>query len=365
MYQSTATIQITPPNSRILEYADFSSEGSGYLAQQQFYTTQYEILRSRDLAESVVRAEGVEDHPELTGEIRQRSLIGELRALPGAIAAATQPKRSSATAGLDADQLRERAIRNAGGALRGRIGVEPVRNSNLVYIRVQAFDAQFAARMANAVVREYTRSTMQRRFASGTQAREFLEDQLAAMRISLERADQALLDFAQANQVADLEQRMLMATSSLNDLNTRLSTVETELVQLGSFKTMIERGQAADINLINESQQVRDLRQQRAQLATEYSSLSQRFKEDYPTLVELRNQMDTISDQIAEERTLAIRSILSRYNSMLAEAESLRDAIERREGGILALSQQGVQYNILKRDFETNRELYDGLLQRM
>lgn len=365
MYQSTATIQITPPNSRILEYADFSSEGSGYLAQQQFYTTQYEILRSRELAESVVRAEGVEDHPELTGEIRQRSLIGELRALPGAISNALKTQRPSTAELNDPEQARERAIRSAGGALRGRINVEPLRNSNLVYIRVQAFDPEFAARMSNAVVQEYMRSTMQRRFASGTQAREFLEDQLAEMRISLERADQALLDFAQANQVADLEQRIVMATSTLNDLNTRLSTVETELVQLGSFKTMIERGQAADINLINESEEIRALRQQRALLATEYSSLSQRFKEDYPTLVELRNQMDTISDQIAEERTLEIRSILSRYNSLTAEAESLRDAIERREGSILALNQQGVQYNILKRDFETNRELYDGLLQRM
>ena len=128
---------------------------------------------------------------------------------------------------------------------------------------------------------------------------------------------------------------------------------------------MIERGQAADINMINESDEIRDLRQQRAQMATEYASLSQRFKEDYPALVELRNQMDEISDQIAEERTLAIRGILSRVQQLVAEAESLREAIEQREGSILALNQQGVQYNILKRDFETNRELYDGLLQRM
>lgn len=365
MYQATATIQISPPSSRILDFADFSAEGTGYLAQQQFHTTQHEILRSRELAESVVRAEGVETHPELTGEIRQRSLIGELRALIGAIRGALSGKPEPATATSDPEQARELAIRSAGSVLRSRVTIEPVRNSNLVHIRVEAFDPQFAARMANAIVAEYIRSTMQRRFAAGTQAREFLEDQLAEMRIALERADQALLDFAQRNQVADLEQRIEMATASLNELNARLSQVETELVQLGSFKTMIDRGQAADINLINESEEIRALRQKRAQLATEYASLSQRFKDDYPTLVELRKQMDAISDQIAEERTLAIRNILSRFNSLTAEAESLRDAIERRERSILALNQQGVQYNILKRDFETNRELYDGLLQRM
>ena len=365
VYRSTATVQITPPNSQILEYADFSSEGTGYLAQQQFYTTQYEILRSRDLAESVVRTEGVEEHPELTGEIRQRSLTGELRALPGAIKRALSPNKRPQINGLSAEERRDRAIRSAAGALRGRVSVEPVRNSNLVNVSVEAFDPDFASRMANAMIDEYMRTSMQRRFEAGSQAREFLEDQLADMRVQLERADQALLDFAQRNQVADLDQRIEMATSTLNDLNQRLSDIETALVTLGSYKTMIERGQAADINMVNESEEIRDLRQQRAQMATEYASLSQRFKEDYPTLVELRNQMDTISDQIAEERTLAIRGILSEYNSKSAEAESLREAIEQREGTILALNQQGVQYNILKRDFETNRELYDGLLQRM
>lgn len=365
VYRSTATVQITPPNSQILEYADFASDDGGRFGQQQFYTTQYEILRSRDLAESVVRTEGVEDHPELTGEIRQRSLIGELRALPGAIKGALTPDRRPQIEGLSEEQRRERTIRSAAGALRDRLTVEPVRNSNLVNVSVEAFDPEFASRMANAIVDEYMRTSMQRRYQAGAQARDFLEDQLGDMRIQIERADQALLDFAQRNQVADLDQRIEMATSTLNDLNQRLSNVETELVTLGSYKTMIERGQGADINMVNESEEIRELRQQRAQMATEYSSLSQRFKDDYPTLVELRNQMDTISEQIAEERSLAIRGILSRFNSLSAEAESLRTAIETRESGILALNQQGVQYNILKRDFETNRELYDGLLQRM
>ena len=365
VYRATATVQITLPNNQILEYANFTSDQGGYFGQQKFYTSQYEILRSRDLTESVVRAEGVENHPELTGEIRQRSLIGELRALPGAIKNAFTSQRTASVEPLSAEQRRERSIRAAASSLRGRLEVQPVPESTLVHVRVSAFDSEFAARMANAIVDEYMRSSMQRRFQAGNQAREFLEDQLSEMRIQLERADQALLDFAQRNQVADLEQRIAMATSTLNDLNQRLSNVETELVTLGSYKTMIERGQAADINMVNESDQIRNLRQQRAQMATEYASLSQRFKDDYPTLVELRNQMDTISDQIAEERTLAVRGILSRFNSLTAEAESLRDAIETRESGILALNQQGVQYNILKREFETNRELYDGLLQRM
>ncbi|MCA1778404.1 MAG: polysaccharide biosynthesis tyrosine autokinase [Xanthomonadaceae bacterium] len=365
VYRSTATVQITPSNSRILNYADFAGDQRGYLASQQFYTTQYQILRSRALAEAVVRTEGVENHPELTGEIRQRSLIGELRALPGVVKRGLFPPASVEAGQSSPNQRRERAIERAAGTLRARLSINPLENSNLVAVSVSSFEPQFAARMANAVIAEYTRSSMQRRYEAGTDAREFLQEQLNDMRISLERADQALLDFARSSQVADLDQRLRMGTQSLESLHQRLNTVTTELVQLGSYKTMIERGQAADVSLVTDNAEIATLRQRRSEMATEYASLSQRFKDDYPTLVELRNQMDEISNQIANERTLIIRGILSRFNSLSAEADSLRVAIEDRETGILQLNQQAVQYNILKRDFETNRELYDGLLQRM
>ena len=366
VYRSTASIQINNESSRILGYEDFAPSEGGFSSAQQFYTTQYEILSSRALSEAVVRNQGVEDHPELTGEIRQRSLLGELKSLPSMIGSVfSGPESEPQISALDAEQRRESAIVAAAGVLRSRMDIEPVRNSKLVRVSVSAFDPEFAARMSNAVVEEYTRSSMQRRFAAGSQARLFLEEQLAEMRIALERSDQALLDFAQRNQIADLDQRISMANTALEDLNVRLSEIETILVRLGSFKNMIERGDSNNINLVNDSEQIRTLRNQRAQLATEYASLSQRFKEDYPTLVELRSQMNQISDQIVEERALVIRNILSNYSSLSAESESLKGAIEVREAGILALNQQGVQYNILRREFETSRELYDGLLQRM
>ena len=144
--------------------------------------------------------------------------------------------------------------------------------------------------MANAVVEEYIAlKSMQRRWNAGAQAREFLEGELADMRIELERADQALLDFAQAQPGGRPRPAHRDGQhSTLNDLNQRLSDVETELVTLGAYRTMIERGQAADINMVNESEAIQACASSAPQLATEYASLSQRFKDDYPTLVELQ-----------------------------------------------------------------------------
>ena len=365
IYRSAATLQVDPSGAKILNYQNFTDSAGGGYGTLSFYKSQLAILRSRDLSENVVRAEGIEDHPELNGEIRQRSVTGELRSMFHTITSAFRPGERSSAGSLSAEQRRELQIKRAASALRSRLSAKQMPDTNLISVAFDSYSGQFAARVANAVVMEYKRSTMQRRYDAGSEARGFLQEQLGEMRIDLERADQALLDFAEETQVADLEKRLEMTGNTISDLNQRLTEVETELITLQGYKSMIESGQAGDIKLLNENEDIRQLRRERAQIATEYASLSQRFKEGYPALVQMRNKMDTISDQIAEERTRALRRILSQYNSLAAEAEALRNEIESREQSILALNQQGVQYNILKRDFETNRELYDGLLQRM
>jgi len=366
VYRSTAVVQINHESARILRIEDFEAAPRSWQGVEQYYQTQYEILRGRQLAEDVVRRLEVYDHPEFTGEIRQRSLTGELRALPHRIRNVFRSDRGQGqNRNLDPEVARQIAIRRAGSILRSRIQIGPRQNSRLVNVSVSSFDPQFAARLANGVVDEYIRSSMQRRYDAGQEAREFLEEQMGDMRIALERADQALLDFAQDNQIADLGQRIEMAKASLGNLNDRLSRTQGDLLQMTSFRSLIENGNGSNIRLVANDEQLRGLNSQRASLSTEYASLSQRFRDDYPALVELRSRMAEVDLQIAARRQSIINGVLSEYDNLSSEIVAINDAILEREGQILSLGQQGVQYNILRREFETNRELYDGMLQRL
>lgn len=365
VYRSTAVVEINHESARILRIQDFLPDAGSNQAVEQFYTTQYEILRGRALSEAVVRQEGVESHPELTGEIRQRSLMGELSSVIGVLRGAfSRPPEGNASP-VDAERQREAAIRRAGAILRSKIQVNPHRGSRLVSVSVSSFDPQFAARMANAVVDQYIRSNMQRRYDAGNEARSFLQDQLAEMRISLERADQALQDFAQENRVANLEDRQEMASQSLRDLNARLSDAQTRLLEYQAYREQIQSGRSTQLASVLENEAVRGLRMQLADLSTQRASMLQTFKEDYPAVVELNTRMTQIQAEIDELMRREVQVISSQYENLRAQTQTLEEAIVERENGILALSQQSVQYNILKREFETNRELYDGLLQRM
>lgn len=360
-YRSTAQVQISPQSARILEYQDFSGEGaSGGRSFQEFLTTQFEILRSRSLSEKVVEEHDLENHPELAGEVQQRGLVSQARSLLGTVLGAFRPDPSGPQTRSEQSE-----IRSAAGRLRQRIQVEPVRNSRLVNVSVTAFDPQLAAEAANALVQEYIDSTLQRRYESGNEAREFLEGQLEDMRIALERSDQALMDFARRNNVPDLEERLEMERESMRSMNERLNQVQSELVTVSSWQSLIEEGRIDNLEPVVNDGALAGLEAQLVEAETEYASLSETFLDSYPAVEKVQSRIDNLRSEIAQRKQTIVENIVGRYENLQAQEQALQEAISDREQGILALNERAVQYNILKREFETNRELYDGLLQRM
>ncbi|AGA33055.1 exopolysaccharide biosynthesis protein [Thioalkalivibrio nitratireducens DSM 14787] len=362
-YRAEATVQIKPEGGRILAYEDFESSARGAAGNQQFLTTQYEILRSRSLAEAVVRREGLQDHPELTGEIRQRSVMGEMRELAGMLLAAIRPAAGGEHDVSDAAP--SDPVRAAAKHLRDRIEVQPVRNSNLVQVSVVGFDREFSSRLANAVVREYIEGTMQRRYDAGSEARKFLQTQLDEMRIALERSDRALADFARDAHVSDLAENMEMARAGLRSLSERLDDVRNELVQLAGWRELVQQGRIDHLDPVANSATIADLQTRLLDASAEYASLSERFLDSYPTVAETLRRIELLRAEIAAEKQKIADGILGRFETLRAQEAALERAIAEREERIMAMNEQGVQYNILRREFETNQELYDGLLQRM
>lgn len=361
-YRSTATIEINPQNTRILAYQDFGPDQRGWRAEDLFLNSQYQILRSRALAEDVVRNSNALNHPELKGEIRQRSLIAEVRSLVSTVAGAFRTSNDYLPAGA---RNEHDPVRFAASRLRNRIEVQPVRDSRLVNVSVTGFDPAFAAEMANALVDQYIKTSMQRRYDAGDEAREFLEQQLADMRISLERSDQALMDFARDSNVADLEERLSMTRTAMRRLSDRLNEIQGELVQISSWRELIEQGRIDHLDPVVNSEVLADLERRLLEANTEYTSLSELFLDDYPAVQEVRSRINRLEQEIQTRKQTIVNNILGRYDNLHAQEASLQEAITQREMDILNLNERAVQYNILQREFQTNRELYDGLLQRM
>lgn len=362
-YRATALVLIEPEASQILSFADFDP-GTGRTSAE-YRASQYEILRSRSLAEAVVRAEQLEDHPELTGQVRQRSLPAELRALASLLVSALSPgaDRSAHRMGEAAGQD---PVAAAATALLEKLQIEPIRNTQVVRVSVVSFDPDFSARLANAVVREYIDGSLQRRFDSGTQARRFLEGQLDEMRIALERSDRALAEFARQARVSDLDENIQLTREGLRGKSARLEEVRRELLQLSGWRELARQGrQVEHLDPATGSQRLAELEARLQDATLEYNSLAEQYTDSFPAMTEKRREIEALRSEVAAERNKVVAGIAGRLEARQAEEQSLQRAIEQREEQLMLLNERSVQYNILRREYETNKELYDALLQRM
>ncbi len=363
-YRATTSVMINAPSqSSVLSIQDY--EASSWFRHQEFMPTQMQVLTSRALSEEVVRREGLENHPQLSGEIRQRSLIGEVRQLVRMAIAAVRPVAE--VSGDEAETAPEPVdlVQRAAARIRGGLEVAPVRNSTVVNVSFVSFDPEFSARVANAVVREYTRDSVQRRLDSGLAAREFLQEELEAMRIALERSDQDLAEFSRRSGAANLEDNLRMARTGLQSLTERRDEVQRELVQIQGWRDLIRQGRIDHLDPVVNSATIAGLRERLVDASAEYANLSERFQDSYPTVAEVLRRMQLLRQEIANERQSIANGIIGRFETLTAQVSALDQAIAEREQRLMALNERGVQYNILRREFAANQELYDGLLQRL
>lgn len=339
LYRAKAVLEINPPVVEVLNETSARSGGRGGGDDARFLATQYGLLESRSLAERVAQDLNLASNPEL---------------VPQEIDRATRQKI-------------------AASLVQGGFEVKPVPGSRLVDIAFSSASPQLAAQVTNSFADNFINSNLERRYEASSYARDFLQRQIAKVRGDLERSERQLVLYAQrqgiintagggangnAGDVNSLQGASLVALNqALAEAQTRRIAAEQRYRQARAVGTTAE---------INESTSA--LRNQRAILESEYQEKLQSFKPDYPDMVRLRSRIEAIGAQISREAgTVAggrSNSLLADYQSAAAEERSLQARVNQLKGTVMNLRGRSIQYNILQREVDTNRALYDALLQR-
>jgi capsular exopolysaccharide synthesis family protein len=335
LYRASATLELNPPAVEIMEN---SKSQQMVQTDRQFLATQYGLLRSRALAERVAQ---------------QLNLAGNKEFLAS-----------------DADRATRQKVATA--ILAGNFSVDPVAESRLVKISYSSPSPALAARIANGFADGFINTNLERRYDASSYARNFLQNQIAKVKGELEKSEKQLVVYAQqqgiintargedgpSGDIASLSGESLVAlNSALTDATAKRVAAE------GRFRNMGGGADAAEVNSSTAS-----LRSQRATLEAEYQDKLSSFKPDYPDMVKLRARIDEINTQIQREmRTVAggrTSTLLAEYRAALAMENQLRSQVGAAKGDVLNLRGRSIQYNILQREVDTNRSLYDALLQR-
>jgi capsular exopolysaccharide synthesis family protein len=268
--------------------------------------------------------------------------------------------------------MREPALRNAEQLNRQEVvdafvktvQVEQLRNTRMIRISAENADPQLAARMANSMAQAFIALTLERRLESSTYAKTFLESQLALTKAKLEESERRINEFSRSRNILTLDEKTNVINQTYTDFASALAKAEQERIKLDSEYEAI-RTNPDSARQVLESRVIQTYKEQRARLDAEYQLNAKIYKKDFPKMQQLEAQINDLDGKIESE----VESILRSLRNLLDTAKSQESQLSRRLGQARAEIVNGqdknVDYNLLKREVDTNRELYDGLLQQV
>jgi capsular exopolysaccharide synthesis family protein len=360
IYQASVTIQIDRQAPRVVKTEDVQNLDSG-IDGSRFYQTQYDLLRSRSLAERVVTdldlatASDFLNPPSMSAWAKLRSLFHA--------SAVTKTQNN-----MDVEQRKSAAA----SMVQSGISISPVLSSSLVWISFDSPSPTWAQRIANGVADSYVSSNLERRYGATAYARNFLKERLEELKLKLEDSEKALVAYAQEKElIGDVKSNdkegkgtQSLADSNLIALNMALQQVVTERIHAQELWEQANNSKELGLPQLLDDSAIKTLRGQRAALMVDYQNKLSTFKPDYPDMLKIKAQMNQIDQEIKSQAEIIKQSLKAHYDSALEQETLLKNKMDDVKRGVLATQDKQIQYNILKREADTNRTLYEGLLQQ-
>ncbi|MDE2407261.1 MAG: polysaccharide biosynthesis tyrosine autokinase [Xanthomonadaceae bacterium] len=357
VYRATVVMQIEKQGNQVIQMQGGQLGGDGFGWDPDFMQTQIGLIKSRSLAERVAA-----DLHMNQATLKSLSAPGWFDRLAGLLR--PQTRKSAATPPVTGTQGTDARLQRAAAAIiGGGLSVDPVRDSKLVLINFDSSSAQFSAAAANAIADGFIAAGLERRFGATSYAKTYLEDQLKLTKARLEDSERKLVQFAQEQNLVDTgDKGQSLAVQNLTQLNAALATAQDQRIR-AQARWRQASGGAMPADMIGNSN-IRTLQQQKGALQAQYQLKLQTFKPEYPEMRQLKGQIDELDRQIAQEVANVRTSVKAEYDAAASQEQLLSGQIASLRTQALDVDGRSIQYNILKREVDTNRQLYDGLLQR-
>src|SRR5579885_3141253 len=304
VYVATARVAIDRETSGLLPFQN-SSSGDYWYDLDSYIETQAKVLQSDTLALETIKSLELWNTPEFRSDPR------ELAALDAGSSSDPQP-------------VPRPAILNN---FLGRLGVRRLPNSQLLEVSFESHDPQLAAAVVNRHLQNFIEMNYRTRYEAAKRASDWLERQLADMKARVEQSEDARLAYERQNQIWAVSETQDITTQKLSELNRELTEAQAARMKAEAGYVMVREGRLDALPAVQENPVIQDLTRHLNELRGEYADAVNRYGPAYPKVVRLK-----------------------------AQIEAAEKALE---------TQKLVQYNILKREAETNKQLYVSLLEKL
>jgi polysaccharide biosynthesis transport protein len=377
IYQSRVQLQIEKDTPSVATLDQMFQSQDGWY-NDEFYQTQYRILQSRSLAARTIDAMKLWDAPRLgngpdpQGSISVVGLV--MTGISNGVALAKQPFAAEGEA--DTAPPAEPKPEGETAVQSGRIdeflagvSIVPVRNSRLVEIRYSSSDPVFAAAAAGALANSYIQQNVEFKFNTSKEASDWLSNQLGEQRAAVDASEKALQQYKErygAVSAADSGSNIVVAR--LTELSSALTKAKTERINkeahYNQLKSMEATGSLDAMPSVLANDYLQKLKASLTDLQRQQAQLGERYGPRHEQMIKVRSEIDTTEVKLQTEVAKVVESVRNEYETALNEERSLQSALNQQKGEALTLGRTGIELGVLQREADSNRQIYESLMQR-
>ncbi len=249
-------------------------------------------------------------------------------------------------------------------AFQGSLHVELVKETRMILVKYESPDPQQAADVVNALVDNYIEYNFRTKYDASRQATGWMEQRLDELKVKVEKSEQAMVDYERQNDIVSVGDKQTVAEARLEELNHNLSMAQTERVSKESVYKMVSENEA-QVGFIQTNTLLNGLEAKEVELKEQYSDMAAHYGPTYPKALAVQDQLKDLDMLILKERKRAVENIGSEYQEAVQREKALTEAVATQNAEVEKVNQLLIEYNLLKREFESNQALYDSLLTHL
>ncbi|MFZ0561808.1 MAG: polysaccharide biosynthesis tyrosine autokinase [Terriglobales bacterium] len=350
VYEAVGRIVVNKADSNLITFKDSGPVVDYY--DQSDLDTEVRILQSDLMALQVIRQLNLDKRPEFGGRSDQKQ------------------------ANLVADPLQTDSTRTSAllSAFRGNLRVTLIPNTRIMEIHFTSTDPQLAASAVNTLASTYVEQNFKTKFESTMQASDWLSKQLVDLQMKVETSQEKLVRYQKEHEILGTDEKQNIITEKLDELNKEMTVAEFDRMQKEAVYRQTQSNDPDQVASAIVTQTAAGgattglldkLREQQANLRIQIADLSTQLGPSYPKVAELNSQLKEIDKQLQSETNKAVDHLKGQYLAALQRENMLRDSFEKQKQEANKLNESAIEYSILKRDLDSNRTLYEGLLEKL
>lgn len=357
VFSAKATLLIEAQQAKAVKIEEVYGMNS---AQQEYYLTQFEILKSRTIAETVISRLKLAEHPDYAPKESITDIIkGWLPFLPSA----NNEEKTVEQLGLERrEKLLAKFIEN--------LTVEPVRKTQLVNIYFESHDPKLAADVANAIGETYIDSQLEAKMGITQKANTWLGGRLGELRQRLDDSEKAMQEFRLREGLIDVAGVRSLGSQELERLGVELTAARSKKAQVDSFIRVIAQYGKNNVDKLESLPEitahpsVQNVKKEVVTAERKVSELSKTYGPKHPKLLAVKSELATVQENLREQIRKLIAGIENESQTEGQNLASLEAEMARAKGQYQDVSGKEAEYQRLQREVETNRQLFDTFMSR-